>query len=175
MIAGLAISGVVLITLVSLFFMSMSYKNTAVDLRLKFEASQKDVRLTHTNMWQTIKQKVAVNDEYQKAFIEVVKETVKGRTGGALFKSVTEGMPGLPADTYKMIMATIEGKRDELKNKQEIMVDVAKDYNALLEKPWSGFWCGLWGERTKLEAEIMTSSATEKAWETKKDDDISIR
>lgn len=156
---------------ISLFGWFISVKNRQVALREQYDASQKVIQTAHDNMWKTIQQKYNVANTYKDGFNESVRAVVQGRTGGALFKSVQENMPGLTPEMYKEVMATIEGKRDMLRNSMNTSVDIARTYNTFVQSAPQSWIL----DNTKIDARIITSGKTSDAYQSGQDDDITIK
>lgn len=170
-IIGLGIVGLVIVVIM----FGLSLRGQAITLRNQYKAKEKTVQTAHDNMWKTIQQKFEVGDEYKSGFIASIAAAAEGRKGGTLFKSVQENMPGLAPDLYREIMATIEGKRDMLKREMDTEVDVARQFNTLIEK-WNIFPFGMFlGDTTLIDAKIITSGRTSNAWESGQDDEVSLR
>jgi len=156
------------VTLVAMVLWYFNIQNQAMALHERYNSSQKVIQTAHDNMWKVIKGKAKLTDDFKNGFIKSIDAVVVGRTGGALIKSVQENMPGLPDGMYKEVLATIEGKRDMLKREMDTSVDIAREFNTYIKtKPRSYFL-----SETPIDAHIITSSQTEEAYQTGKDDNF---
>lgn len=173
---GLIVFGVIAVAIILIVVPIIAWvigtSNTEIKLRNQFDAAETVIELTHDTMWKTISQKYKMSDKYKDGFIEVVNSTVKGRDGGSLIKFVQESNPTLSENLYKEIMATIEGKRDLLQSKQQIVLDISVTHKNLI----STFPTSLVvGKRAPLEVKLITSTRSSNAVETGKDDDVELK
>lgn len=173
---GLIVFGVVLavilMVIIPIIVWVIGVSNTEIGLRNQFDAAEKVIVLTHDTMWKTISQKYQISDAYKKAFIEAITEVVEGRKGGSLLKFTTEANPAVSENLYKEIMATVEGKRDLLQSKQQIVLDISVVHKNLCQKFPTSL---IVGGRPALDVKLITSSRSENAIETGRDDDITIK
>jgi hypothetical protein len=173
---GLIVGGILLLVvaviIVPIIAWAIGVNNTEIGLRNQFDAAEKVIVLTHDTMWKTISQKYQISDAYKKAFIEAISEVVEGRKGGSLLKFTTEANPAISENLYKEIMATVEGKRDLLQSKQQIVLDISVVHKNLCQKfPTSLILSG----RPALEVKLITSARSEDALETGRDNDVNLR
>jgi hypothetical protein len=145
--------------------------NREKDLRTQFNAQISSNQADFDNMYKVIAQKYQVKGDFENTFKTVVSEAAKGREGGSLAKFVQENYPTMDTSIYKEMMATIEGKRDEFTSRQRKMVDIKREHDYLISRFPTNlmlFWV------QPLELKLVTSSKTEKAYQTGKDDDIKL-
>lgn len=162
-VVGVVLAGVLLV--VGMYF---SYSNKEIALRTQIGAQQKSNMATFDAMWKIIKEQAGVTEEWKDTFAkEVIPELVKGRTGGALMKFVTEANPNFDTKLFEKLMNSIEGQRTEFKNTQNKLLDQQREHTTLLLTfPGSMFLAG----RQPIEVTIVTSGRTEKAFETGKEE-----
>ncbi len=170
-IAGVVLS-IIFLVFIPIVVWAIGVSNTEIELRNQFDAAEKVIVLTHDTMWKTISQKFQLSNEYKKAFIEAISEVVEGRKGGSLIKFTTEANPAISENLYKEIMATVEGKRDLLQTKQQIVLDISVVHKNLCQKlPYSL----IVGGRPALEVKLITSDRSENAMETGKDNSVDLK
>jgi len=166
------IIGCIVAIAIPIIIWAMGVSNTEIGLRNKFEAQTQVRNLIYDNMWKTIQEKAAVADNYKDGMVECIEAAAKGREGGSLLKFVKEAVPGLSDNLYKEIMATIEGKRDEVTRQQVILTDIYNTHKNLVQyQPTS--W--VVGRRSLLKLELITSTRTKRAAQTGIDDELNIK
>lgn len=151
----------------------MGVYNGEVSLRNAFLAKKKAVETGHDTCWKTISQKYSISEDYRETFIEGLKAVAVGREGGSLFKMTTESnnQLGLSTDVFNQMMATIEGQRAMLKREQDTLADIWRQHKVYCETMPNSF---LVGARVMPEPVMITSTRTQKAVETGKDDDVGL-
>jgi len=171
---GLGLIGVVFALGLWVVFHGLSVIRTDNGIRNQFKANTQKVTLVHDEMWKDISQKTQLSDEYKGMVIAAVNAVAQGRQGGSLFKSIQEAAPTTNIDTsiIKEIMATVEGKRHELTEIQNTLLQLQKEDNDLRSDPINGLFLS---GREELEVKLITSSRTRNAQETGVDDDVSLR
>lgn len=172
-IVGIAALGLVLILGFSTFMWGVGVWNTEASLRNQFTAKQTDNKNAYDNMWKKIAQTAQVPQMQAEALKCVLDAYVKGRgsDGGSLFKSVTEAVPNLDQSVYLNLMNMIAAARDSWQMNQTMLLDIKREHDNLRTKFPS---CLICSSKPALEAIIITSGRTEKAFETGKDDDIDL-
>lgn len=174
-IIGLSITAVFVITAITFFSMSIHATNGEIELRTQVEAQQKKCETYFDKMWKILKEKAGVTDQYKKAFQEIYPSLIAGRysgqNDGSLMKWVTESNPTFDASMYKDLMQSIEIERTGFNNEQERLIDLNREHSALLQKipsKWS------LGGIKEIEIKLITSSRTEAAFQSGKEDDIEL-
>jgi hypothetical protein len=154
----------------------ISYKNDEVGLRNQIIAQQKANENIYDKTWKTISQKAQISDKYKADFKDVyatiMNERYEGEEKGSpLFKFIKEHNPQFSVELYKDLGDAIESNRAEFMIAQNRLIDISREHNNLLGKfPGSWFLSGI----QKVEIKIVTSTKTEKAFSTGKDDDVDL-
>lgn len=158
----------------SVFFWVVGVKRQEIALSNKYEAKAQDVRLTHDNMWKTLKEQFGIQEQYKETFLSGLAAVAEGRKGGSLFKMSTESSSqlGLSEKVFQDMMHSIDGKRAELMREQKVWVDVWKEHKTLCEDPIKGF---VVGDKILPEPKIIVSTRTQNAAETGIDDETLFR
>lgn len=132
--------------------MGLSYVDSEIDLREGIRAKSEGNEVVLDTMWKTIKQKAQISEKAVtdiKELNSVYSDLIEGRSGGSLFKMVTENYPDLGkkevADLYKELMASVEAERKIFKRDQLHLRDLIKERDALIKKPLSKFMLGIFG------------------------------
>lgn len=155
------------------FVMSVSYKGQEARLRNAVKAKQEDNKNEFDNVWKKISQVAQVTEEQREALKDIIVGYAQGRGtgGGSLAKSVTEAVPNLDTKVYQNLQNIITSARDGFTARQKELLDLKREHDNLIDSPISGFF--LSGVQ-KIDVKLVTSTRTEKSFETGKDDDDSV-
>jgi membrane-associated HD superfamily phosphohydrolase len=153
----------------------VSYSNQEIRLRNTIEAKQKDNTSEFDNMWKKISQVSQVSDKERTSLMEVFNSYAKSRSSGdnnqMLMKWIQESIPNVSSDLYKNLQNIIISSRDSWTMRQKELISLNNERNILIEQfPGSLFL----SSRSKIEIKIITSSRTEKTFETGKDDSTDL-
>lgn len=163
LVGGLIIPGI---------FMYVSYSNEEVTLRTQGEAKEKNNKIIFDKTWKIIQSQAKVADKYKDAFGDIYTKIMDARYEGkdnVLLNFVTESNPNFSTELYVKLSNSIESQRTEFAMNQTALIDIAREHKLLLTKiPSKWFLMG----RKPLDIKIVTSTATEKAFETGKEDNI---
>jgi hypothetical protein len=172
---GIAVFG--LIFVFSLFLYGVSVNNKEVRLRNTITAKQKDNNSEYDNMWKKISQVAQVTDAQKDALKEILVSHAKARSGddskNLIMKWVQESIPNVDQSTYKTLMNVITSSRDSFTMRQKELLDLKREHDNLLDTFPSGTFLAMFGKQ-KIEVVIITSSRTEEAFKTGKDDDVNV-
>lgn len=167
--------GIILALVAVWFFMGMHYRNAEVGLRNGVTAQQKANEASHDTMWKIISQKAQITSEYKDTFSKVYPEIIAGRygneKGGSLMKFITEANPNFDISLYKDLMVSIEAERKVFFRNQERLIDLKREHDDVLAKE-PGRW--FVGDRPKIEIKVVTSSRSDAAFQTGKDDEVDL-
>jgi len=162
--AGLAVYGI-------------STYNTASRLHNLYDSKLVDNTSEFDNMWKKISQTAQIPEAKKNALKDIFEGYAAARSGnadgGQLMKWVQESVPNVDLSEYKDLMNIIVGSRDSWTNRQKELVDIARQYNEMLSVFPSNVFLGLFGME-KINAKVVTSSRTDKAFESGKDDDVDL-
>jgi hypothetical protein len=169
---SIAVFAVLVVLMLSMGGCAVSYYNTAIDLEARFKATQEN----NKNEMDLMKKKIAQTAQIPKAHVDKLEKIViahaKARGGGGhLFKMVTESIPEVPETTWLNLQNIITSSRDKFAANQKMLLDIKREHDALRGKFPSSL---IVGGRPELAAVIVTSTDTEKAFETGKDDDTDL-
>lgn len=145
-----------------------------VKLISRFKAQKETIKLNFDNMFKVLKQKAQVTDKAVESFKSIYIPMIEGRYSkgdGSLMKWVTEQNPQFDQTVYKDLMQTIEAKRNDFYIQQKALMAIKEQHDNLRQKFWSHI---LLGDIPELEYKLITSTATEEAVKTGKEDDIDV-
>lgn len=174
---GLAVFGLFLAFIVMFAGMLMSYHNEEVSLRNAITAKQVDNTNEFDNMWKKIVQVAQVSEKQKEAFKEIFTSYVSGRgansSDGQMMTWVKENVPTPDLSIYNEVLNIIVASRNSFTTRQKELLDMKRAHDNLIDQLPSGFFLRIIG-RDKINVTIVTSSKTDKVFETGKDDDINV-
>lgn len=129
--------------------------NHEVALRKAIQAKSVANEATLDTMWKIIKQKAQIaekNVSEIKDMNKIYEDLVQGRSGGALFKMVTENYPNLAQSEvtklYAEVMTSVEAERKTFKRDQQALVDVNRERDTMINQFPSSMILGMFGNKT---------------------------
>lgn len=175
--AVLGFFGVGILLLVVLLAMGVSFHNKEVKLRNLITNKQTDNKSEMDAMWKTIDQNAQVTVMQKDALKEIFNDYAAGRTpkggSGALALWVKEAVPNVDQRTYTLLMNTITAQRDGFKFRQKELLDFKREHDNLIDTFPNNIFAGLLG-RNKIDVVIVTSTRTEEAFKSGKDDNVTL-
>ena len=176
-LAVLGFFGVGILLLVVLLAMGISFHNKEVKLRNLITNKQTDNKSEMDAMWKTIDQNAQVTVMQKDALREIFNDYAAGRTpkggSGALALWVKEAVPNVDQRTYTLLMNTITAQRDGFKFRQKELLDFKREHDNLIDTFPNNIFAGLLG-RNKIDVVIVTSTRTEEAFKSGKDDNVTL-
>lgn len=168
-ILGLAVGSGAL--LVMAYF---NFSNTEIRLRNKIEASQKVNETVFDTTWKIISQQAQVADKYKESFKDIfvgIMDARYSKGDGSLMKWITETNPQFDPSLYTKLANSIEVQRTTFQNEQAKLLDLKREHDDLIGTfPGSVFLMN----RSRITVQIVTSTKTDKAFSSGKDDDIEL-
>ena len=161
---------------VCIFSKGVSVYNTHIDLKNQIEAKQKANEAIFDNTWKKINQTVQVSDKYKDGLKEVLLAYTSGRSKGdsqLLMDWTKEAVPTFDSSIYKQINNVITSSRDDFTKNQEILIDLSRQHQQFIQKFRNNVFCAILGIK-EIEIKVVTSSKTEEAFNTGKEDDIKL-
>lgn len=174
---GLAVFGLFLAFIVMFAGMWISYHNEEVSLRNAITAKQIDNTNEFDNMWKKIAQVAQVSEKQKEAFKEIFTSYVSGRgtnsSDGQMMTWVKENVPTPDLSIYNEVLNIIVASRNSFTTRQKELLDMKRAHDNLIDQMPSGLFLSLMG-RNKIDVTIITSSKTDKVFESGKDDNINV-
>ena len=159
-----------------IFSKGVSVYNTHIDLKNQIEAKQKANEAIFDNTWKKINQTVQVSDKYKDGLKEVLLAYTSGRSKGdsqLLMDWTKEAVPTFDSSIYKQINNVITSSRDDFTKNQEILIDLSRQHQQFIQKFPNNVFCAILGIK-EIEIKVVTSSKTEEAFNTGKEDNIKL-
>ena len=151
--------------------------NGAATLRNQYTSKVSANEASFDNMWKKIQQTSQVPEAQKNAFREIFESYASARTGpnggGSVMNWIKESIPSPDLSLYKDLMNIITGSRDEWTRNQIELVSISNEYNQRLSVFPSNILLGLFGFQ-KIDPKVITSSRTENAFKSGKDNDVNL-
>lgn len=156
----------------------IGYHNTWTD-KVNLYSEQVEVdKAIFDRVWKTIKQQAGVSDRYAEQFRESYVDIMTARygedgreEGGGFINMLQESNPQFDASMYKQLMNTIQSERAEFTRNQQRLSSIYKELKNLKEKFPSNIFLS---SKQLPDHKIVTSSKTEKVFETGEENDIEL-
>ena len=153
-------------------------RNTEAALRATHQAVQKGNTVDYDAMWKIISQTAQVPKQYSEDFKNAYSSILA--SGGPANQStvknlfaVASGMkvPELDSSLYRKVQDVIESERTKFANAQKQLLDIEREHTKLRTTFPSNLFVG---DVKPLESKLVTSTKTDKAFETGKDDETDL-
>jgi hypothetical protein len=172
---GVGIIGCIITGFLLVYGVGVANKETRLAVAIK--AKQTDNTNEMDGMWKKISQAAEVTQGQKDALIEIFTGYAKARSpdkqGGTLATWIHESCPNVDTSTFNNLQNLIVASRDSWTMRQKELIDLNREHDVLLGVFPSNIVCSLLG-RQKIDIVVVTSSRTEKAFATGKDDDTSV-
>lgn len=177
LLAVLGIGGVGLLLAVILLIMGISFHNNEVTLRNLIVNKQTDNKNEMDAMWKNISQVAQVADKDRASLMELFNGYAQGRTGTgdgqAVMKWIKEAVPQIDNRTFINLQNVIVSQRDGFKFRQKEILDYKREHDNLITTFPNMVFASILG-RNKIDVVIVTSTRTEDAFKSGKDDDVKL-
>jgi beta-lactam-binding protein with PASTA domain len=175
LIAVLGLAGTFAVGLLLIVFMWMNYSNSEVRLRNAIVAKQKDNQNEMDAMWKNISQTAQVADKDRQSLMQIFNGYAQARSGEgdnqAIFKWIKESVPNVDTKTFQNLQNIIVSQRDGFKFRQKELLDLNREHDNIIDTYPSHLFVG---GRGKIDVVIVTSTRTDNAFKTGKDDDTKL-
>jgi hypothetical protein len=168
----------VLLFLGGMFYMAkFNIKKDAGQLKNAYNAQLKVNENRFASMWKIIKTEAQVPEKYKDAIKEVLvanntsKYGANGRQEGGFMNVLQEANPNFNDAMYQKLMNLIEGEMKAFERDQNTLIAISQQYNDLM-LTWTAQM--FLEDLTPMDAQIVTSTKTKKAFATGVDDDTDI-
>lgn len=176
-LTALILAGGALLFGIVLLFWGIGTYNTAASLKNQYTSKVSANEASFDNMWKKIQQTSQVPDAQKNALREIFEGYASARTGsgggGSVMNWIKEAIPAVDVSIYKDLMNIITGSRDEWTRNQIELVSISNEYNQMLSVFPSNILLRTFGFE-KIVPKVITSTRTENAFKTGKDDDVSL-
>lgn len=176
LIAVLGFLGVGVLAAVMLFVMGISFHNKEVRLRNTIVNKQTDNKNEMDAMWKNISQVAQVADKDRKSLMEIFNGYADARTpqnAGSIMNWIKEAIPSVDNKTMVNLQNVIVSQRDGFKFRQKEILDLKREHDNIIDTFPNAIFAGFLG-RKKIDVVIVTSTRTEDAFKSGKDDDTKL-
>jgi len=173
-IAIVACMLLLIIGLASLGGMYVSYNNKYIGIKNLMVNKIKDNKTEYDNMWKKIKGVAQVTEKDRSSLMEIFVGHADARTnkgGQPVMNWIKESVPTIDSSTFKNLQNIIISSRDSWTMRQKELIDMKREMDNLLEKIPS---CWFLSSKESIEIKVVTSTKTEKAFESGVDDDVDV-
>lgn len=180
-IAGFGVLLVGAVLVVSMALTVLGYYNNAVQMETTITAQYDQNKNNYTKMFNSFKESAQVPDMYIEGLKTVYDAAIQGRYGKdgakAMFTWIQEQNPQVDSKLYTKIQTLIEANRNDFEANQKTLIDKKQIYEVYYKQMPRGFFLQLMGfpKIDMAKFGIVTGDATEKAFDTKKADPISLK
>lgn len=153
----------------------LSKRSKVVALEERIEAKYVSNQSNYDNMWKKFKEQVQITEMQADKIQSIYKDIVSGRTGdnNLLFKAIKEDNPKLNQEVYSSLQNDIVASRTSFSNNQTQLTDIIREYNTYIKKHF--IIANILNRTPKnMKDYILLSEKTDKAFETKKADEIDL-
>jgi hypothetical protein len=165
---------------VGLLVSAVGTMDTEARLRTAIEAKQKDNTSEFDNMYKKINQVAQVSEKQMNSLKDIFVSHAQGRAGengqgGAMMNWIKESIPNVDVKTFENLQNIITSSRDSWTMRQKELVDLDRERRQMFRTVYSGMVLSLVGRRENdVTITVVTSSRTEKSFETGKDNDTNV-
>lgn len=170
---------VVGIIAVSLGFGILDFYNKEIALRTQYEAKTDANKADFDNVWKTISQVAQVPAKYREDFEGVYASYMQARAGGntgegTMLSFLKEAVPQYDGkELYTKVQTVVEAKREGWTTRQKELRDVKREHDMLL-RSFPGAFYNLFLGREELVVVLVTSTRTDEAFGTGKDEQVDL-
>ena len=174
LIAILSTVGVVVVLGLIVVIIAVSSSNREVRLWNKGTAQQTNLKIVFDETWKVIQQTAQVADQYKVAFAEIYPKLMDARYAqegqNLMMKMITESNPNFDTKLYQNLTDQIAAKRAKFALEQKAMTDLKREHDDI-ETTWPS---SMFVKKRTMEIQIVTSTKTENAFKTGKEDDVDL-
>lgn len=159
-----------LIVVIGLATMVISDRNKEVQLRNRVTVEAENIKVFHDSKWRTLAQMASVPDNYLESFKSAYNELFAARKDAAQFRVVFEQYPSFNPKLWEDLQREIVNQQQTFTSVQQHYLDVYREHKNFIEQaPQS-----LYVNTTPMEIKTITSTRTQQAAASGKDDDVNL-
>lgn len=175
---GLGVLGFLALVVLVVVVYVIGVANSETRLRNAIAAKQTDNTSEFDNCWKKISQVAQVTEGQKNALLEIFTGYAEARgkamEGGAgVAKWVKESCPNVDTKTFENLQNIITGSRDRWTLQQKELIGLKNEHDNIRTQIPSSLICSILG-RGEIKITVVTSTKTEEAFKTGKDDDTSV-
>lgn len=152
--------------------------NDQASLKTQYEMKVAANSATFDNTWKVISQSAQVAESQKDALREIFEGYASARTGTSdnsnrVMTWIKESVPNADLATYRNLQNIVVGSRDSWTRNQLELVEIARQYNLNLSVIPRGLLLKVVGF-TQITPKVITSTRTERVFESGKDDEVTL-
>lgn len=155
---------------------ALSIYNDQAGLKNQYEMKLVDNNNQFDNVWKTISQACQIAESKKDAFKDIFTSYAAARTSdgqGKVMSWIKENAPTVDLKVFDNAQNIIVASRQGFTMRQTELISVASVYNGNLATQPRGFLLGVFGFK-HIDPKIVTSSRTQAAFDSGKDDDTTL-
>lgn len=176
-IAVLGVLGLGATFIVILLVMGISLYNKEIVLRNTITTKQTDNKNQMDAMWKNIDQTAQVAQKDRDSLTKIFSDYASARSSDnhAVFNWIKESVPNVQvnSDIFKNLQNIILSQRDGFKFRQSELLDLGREHDNLIMQFPGNIFGGFFGWK-HIDLVIVTSTRTENAFQTGKDDETQL-
>lgn len=159
----------------------LGFRSDCIQAEAGLEAQYKANQSTYDSMWKTFKEMTQVSDIYANRVRDLFKDAISGRYGAEgskqVFLALKEDNPHLDPTLYTKIETAVEAGRTRFNQDQKELLDRKSQYEVILNSNAGAIVNVLFHFPHKdiSKFDIVTSDVTERAFTSKKADEIKLQ
>jgi hypothetical protein len=156
-----------------------SFHQSETDVRIVFENKVEANKTDFDNMFKTIQQVAQVPAAHKDAFVEVMTKYADARSSGqgegSFLSIMNEAVPDFTGSTelFAKVQTVVEAKRESWTTRQKELISLKTEHDRIIRKGLGPIWAGVLN-RDALTLVIVTSSRTDNAFESGKDENVDL-
>lgn len=151
------------------------YDNKYIETQNLYEAQVAENQTVYDEVWKIIQQQAGVTENYSESFKENYTAIMESRNyGGEMMKWIQESNPNFTPELHEKLMTSIETYRVKFTMVQKKLISIHNELKNQLTLMPSRFFTVTIGGHVLPELKIVTSTRTDNAFETGKDDDVDL-
>lgn len=170
-----ALIGIVGISAIFIIVAAVGYSNNEIRLRSSFHAQEKNNESSFDKMWKVIQQQAGVaeteRESFRNTYVDIMNSTRGVAGNGQLASFFTQAKVDISPKLFEQLMNSIEAQRESFHRDQQKLISIHKMHSDSLTTAPSSLICG-W--REPLTLKLVTSTRTESAFSTGKDDNTDL-
>jgi len=170
----------VLVSAVVLVMQGIGFNNTSIKFEKDIEAQYKQNQNSYDNYFKKVQEAAQVPVRYAEDLKGIYAAVITGRYGKdgskAAWQWIREHNPNLDPSIYRQIQQIIESGRNDFQSNQTTLLDKKRVYETYISTFPNNLFANFLGfpKIDLAKYDIVTSTDTEKAFETKKAEKLKV-
>jgi len=176
-IVALGIVGIIIVIGIVICSTCAGWYNSHIALKTTIDQKQIDNKNEMDNMVKKICQNAQVSKEAMASVKNIVCGYADERNGGdhpnLIMNWIKESVPNVDTSTFNNLQNIITSSRDAFTMRQKELLDLKREHDKLLKSFPANIFFGIMGIKP-IDVVVVTSTKTENAFATGKDDDTDV-